>query len=144
MMEKTYMARILLVEDDLDQCREYAIYLRSAQGGAHQVDEAQSATSAVHLLADNKYHLVLLDIMMPYKPDDQENQEIQDHEVDYGRKMGLYVYKKIRELPNPPPVGLVSVMREPSVLAEFPEVRGHLAKYFSLDELGRCVERWLQ
>lgn len=138
------MAKILLVEDDPDQCREYAIYLRSDGGGHHAVDEAKSATSAVRMAIENKYDLVLLDIMMAYQPEDEENPEILDHEVDYGRKMGLYVYNKVRELANPPRIALVSVVRELGVLAEFPQVVGHLEKYFALEELGSTVSKWLE
>jgi CheY-like chemotaxis protein len=138
------MAKILLVEDDPDQCREYAIYLRSQNGGSHQVDEAKSATSAVRMVNDNKYDLVLLDIMMAYQPEDEANPDIKDHEVDYGRKMGLYVYNKTRELSDPPPIAIISVIREISVLGEFSDVIGHLPKYFSIDKLGENVKKWLK
>lgn len=138
------MAKILLVEDDPDQCSEYASYLRSPKGGSHKVHEAKYGTSAVQMVQANKYDLVLLDIMMAYQPEDEANSDIKDHEVDYGRKMGLYVYKTIKQLPDPPPIALISVVREISVLAEFPDVVGHLPKYFTLDELRKHVDKWLK
>ena len=137
------MAKILLVEDDPLLREQYALYLRAQDGGGHEVDEARSATQAVGLLKDTWYDLVLLDIMLAYEKEDDENQEIDEYEVDYGRKMGLHVYKKIRELKVPPPVILISVVTEYGVLAEFPEVVGRLAKYFSLPELGEMVSRSL-
>lgn len=138
------MAKILLVEDDPDQCREYAIYLRSPAGGSHEVNEVKSATSAVRMAQENKYDLILLDIMMAYQHEDETNPEINDYVVDSGRKMGLYVYNKIKELSQPPPIALISVVRELSILAEFPDVVGHLPKYFSLKDLGTHVQKWLR
>jgi CheY-like chemotaxis protein len=138
------MARILLVEDDPMQRREYARYLRSTDGGGHEVDEAKSATQALQLAHEHAYDLVLLDIMLAYEPEDEANSEIVDSVVDYGRKMGVYVYRKIRESPNPPAIGLVSVVDDLAVLSEFPDVVGRLGKYLkTLDELGQAVERWL-
>lgn len=138
------MGAILLVEDDPDQCHEYAIYLISEEGGAHDVDEAQSATSAVEMLQVKDYDLVLLDIMMAFQPQDEKNPDINDQEVDYGRKMGLHVYNKIKEMSKSPPIAVISVVRELAVLAEFPDVVGHLPKYFSLDQLGGNVRKWLK
>jgi DNA-binding response OmpR family regulator len=138
------MAKILLVEDDPDQGREYEIYLESPDGGNHEVDWANSATSAVKMLRTKDYDLVLLDIMLAFQDEDEKNRDIDLHDVDYGRRMGLHVYKKARELSNPPLIALVSVVREISVLNEFPEIVGQLPKYFNLDELGKSVKKWLR
>jgi CheY-like chemotaxis protein len=138
------MAKILLVEDDPDQCREYASFLRSQRGGLHEVDEVESATSAVRMAQDNKYDLVLLDIMMAYQTEDEDNPEINDYEVDYGRKMGLYVYNRIRQLPQPPPIALISVVHDLSTLAEFSGVGSYLPKPFTLGELGTHVHKQLK
>ena len=135
------MARILLVEDDPMLCKEYARYLRSPDGGAYTMDEAKSATSAVQLVQQNQYDLILLDIMMAYAEEDQRNEEIDDVEVDYGRKMGLYVYRKVRELPHPPPIALVSVVDDYGTLSEFQEVAAYLPKYFELDKLKQLVKK---
>jgi len=138
------VARILVVEDDPDLSREFALYLRSEDGGAHDVEEVGSATAAVEALRRRCYDLVLLDVMMPYSAEDDENPEIDDAEVDYGRKMGLHVYRKARMLGEPPRIGLITVVREAGVLVDFPDAVGVLAKYFPLDDLGRAVADWLE
>ena len=137
------MAKILVVEDDPMQLEQYSIYLKSKDGGSHVVHEAESATKAITLIKQNTYDLIVLDIMMAYAEEDRNNSEIDDAEVDYGRKMGLYVYKQVRELPNPPPIALVSVLEDLAVLSDFPEVIGYLGKYFELPELGDKVKTWL-
>lgn len=137
------MAKILLIEDDPDQCEQYAIYLRSPDGGSHEVYEAKSATQAVDLVTKNSYDLILLDIMLAYAPEDRNNKDINDYEVDYGRKMGLYVYNRIRQLSEPPSIALVTVVDDLSVLSEFPDVVGYMGKYFPLDKLGDNVLKWL-
>ena len=137
------MARILIVEDDPMQREQYALYLRSEEGGSHEVDEAKSATEAVGLTTKKTYDLILLDIMLAYEPEDDANAEIDDFEVDYGRKLGVYVYRKVRALPNPPPIALVSVIDDYGTLSEFPKAVGHLPKYFSLNDLGDMVSKWL-
>ena len=138
------MAQILLVEDDIDQSEQYSTFLRSNDGGSHIVETAQSATTAVKMASKKRYDLVLLDIMMSYFPEDEANEEIDDHKVDYGRKMGLYVYSKICELPTSPPIALISVVRESTILAEFPLVVGYLSKYFTLEDLRKSVLQWLK
>lgn len=137
------MARILMVEDDQMLRKQYALYLRSRDGGTHEVDEAGSATKAVELIGQNAYDLVLLDIMLAYGPDDERNKEIVAQEVDYGRKMGLYVYKRIRALPRPLPIVLVSVVDDYGILSEFPDVMERLPKYFPLEDLGTTVRKCL-
>lgn len=137
------MAKILIVEDDPLQEEQYAVYLRSRDGGLHEVGEAKSATEAVRLMSQNTYDLVLLDIMLAYSAEDRRNPEVDDSEVDYGRKMGLYVYKKAKALHSPPPIALVSVVDDYAVLSEFPDVVGRLPKYFNLDQLGDMVSRCL-
>ena len=138
------MALILVVEDDPMQREQYALYLRSRDGGEHQVDEASSATVAVRLAKEKAYDLVLLDIMLAYAPEDESNPEIDDFTVDYGRKMGVYVYGKLRELPKPPQIGLVSVVDDYATLSEFPDAVGRLPKYFHLQALGEAVSVWLR
>ena len=137
------MAKILVVEDDPMQLEHYSIYLKSKDGGSHDVHEAKSATRAMSLIKQNQYDLVLLDIMMAYAQEDRNNPEIDDAQVDNGRKMGLYVYEKSRELAQAPPIALVSVVDDLAVLSEFPEVVGYLGKYFALHELGDKVKTWL-
>jgi CheY-like chemotaxis protein len=137
------MARLLLVEDDPMQRREYATYLRSKDGGGHEVDEARSATTAVQWARTKQYDLVILDIMLAFEPEDVANPEIVDTDVDYGREMGLYVYKQMMELPNPPAVGIVSVVDDYAVLSEFPKIVGRLGKYLKLVDLGEAVSKWL-
>ena len=138
------MAKILLVEDDPMLREEYATFLRSKDGGSHEVDVAGSATKAVGRVRNKKYDLVLLDVMMAYDDEDKANPEIVDHEVDYGRKMGVYVYTIIQGLEDPPLIALVSVVDDFSILAEFPVVVGYLKKYFRLEALGKKVARWLK
>ncbi len=138
------MAKLLIVEDDAMLRKQYALYLRSRDGGAHEVDEAEFATGAVSLICRNSYDLITLDIMLVYSPDDESNPDIDDYEVDYGRKMGLYVYRKIQALQNPPPILLVSVIDDYAVLSEFPDAAGHLPKYFKLDDLGEMVSSCLE
>jgi CheY-like chemotaxis protein len=138
------MAKVLIIEDDPMLLEQYAIYLRSPAGGSHAVEQAKSATKAVELIKRNSYDLVLLDIMLAYEPEDELNPDINDQEVDYGRKMGLYVYRTIRVLHTPPPILLVSVVDDYGVLSEFPDAIGHLSKYFKLDDLGTLVRNALQ
>jgi CheY-like chemotaxis protein len=133
------MAKILLVEDDPLQREQYALFLRSKDGGGHDVEEAESATKAVNLIRKEKYDLVLLDIMMAYGPEDEKNPEIKDFEVDYGRKMGVYVYNEARKLSKPPRIALISVVDDYGVLSEFPDVVGYLSKYFEEQELLRFI-----
>jgi len=107
------------------------------------VDVANSATQAVRLIEQNLYDLVLLDIVMAYTPEDKANTEIKDFEVDYGRKMGLYVYRKMQSLPSPPPIAIVSVVDDFYTLSEFRNAVGHLRKHFVFSELTRKIKEWL-
>ncbi|MGA2619425.1 MAG: response regulator [Thermoguttaceae bacterium] len=138
------MALILLVEDDPMQREQYALYLRSRDGGGHQVDEAGSATIAVRMAKEKAFDLVLLDIMLAYAPEDETNPEINDFTVDYGRRMGVYVYRELKKLPTPPRIGLVSVVDDFATLSEFPDTVGRLTKYFNLQALGEAVSGWLR
>jgi len=55
------MARILLIEDDPLQRTEYARYLASNDGGAHEIHEARSATEAIRLISAISFDLILLE-----------------------------------------------------------------------------------
>lgn len=82
--------------------------------------------------------------MLAYAPEDETNTEIDDFTVDYGRKMGVYVYRELKKLPQPSRIGLVSVVDDYAVLSEFPDTVGRLPKYFNLQALGEAVSNWLR
>lgn len=63
------MAKILLVDDDLDLLESSKMILES---GGHQVTTASTTQEAERLINSGKYDLILLDIMMEF-PDDGIN-----------------------------------------------------------------------
>ena len=135
-MKEDIHALILIVDDNPQNLQILGSILRK---NGYKVAAAQNGLQALDFISKKLPDLILLDIMLVYGNDDDSNPEIKDHEVDYGRKMGLYVYQKIRGLQNPPPILLVSVVDDYAVLSEFPDVVGHLAKYFKLDDLSEMV-----
>ncbi len=138
------MAKILLVEDDPMQRRHYSLFLGSDDGGKHQVDEVNCATEAVRMLQESRYDLILLDIMLAFQDVDKSNQDIIPHDVDYGRKMGLYVYNVVQTMSNPTPIALISVIDDCGILSEFPEIVGYLGKYFEEEEFKNLVDESLE
>lgn len=56
-----FMKKILLVEDDIDIIHHLSLFLKNK---GFKVDHTDSQKNAIHMILDNKYDLILLDISL--------------------------------------------------------------------------------
>lgn len=107
------MGQILIVEDD----QEIAELLNTTLQTDHQVQFAYSGTEAIYKLAENKYDLILLDIMLP------------------GLK-GEELLLQIRKTSNVPVIVLTAVHNRNKVVELLNNgANDYITKPFHLDEL---------
>lgn len=107
------MGQILIVEDD----QEIAELLKTTLQTDHQIQFAYSGTEAIYKLAENKYDLILLDIMLP------------------GLK-GEELLLQIRKTSNVPVIVLTAVHNRNKVVELLNNgANDYITKPFHLDEL---------
>jgi DNA-binding NtrC family response regulator len=115
------MLDILIVDDDPDTCD----YLRDFLGTeGHTAQVLQDPTRVLESLKNRRYHLILLDIMMPRLSGIQVLQQIRNHD---------------RELPVAIFTGYPEV--ETAIASIQLNVVGYLKKPFAIEELKEILEK---
>jgi CheY-like chemotaxis protein len=87
------MSNILWFDNDPALLGPYADELRRAGNEVKQVASVAAAEAAIKA---EDFDLLILDVMIPTKSDDEEV-EYPPSETDYGHKTGLVLYRKKRE-----------------------------------------------
>ena len=69
------MIRVLIVDDDADKVRRVVTCLRGAGVPEDRIDECRDALRAIQLLQANSYDLLVLDIVLPERIDQEPSQD---------------------------------------------------------------------
>lgn len=102
-MKKT----ILFVDDDAKRISSYVEYLDHS-GYTTIVESDSTRVLSIFNEKQNEIDLIILDMMMPTE------HHLKD-ETDYGRRTGLYLLKKIREISKDIAIMVLTVVRDSSV-----------------------------
>jgi len=117
-------ARILLVDDEEIVIKSYLRILRSAD---YQVEAAYGGREALRKMEENRYDVVILDIMMP----------------DMG---GLEVLRRVKEMHPDSAVIMVTGLPQNATVVEAMKLGAcdYISKPFEPDELKLIVQRALE
>jgi len=109
------MKHVLFVDDQLSTL-EYYISKLKEQG--YEVDTAFTGQDALDRIRDNKYDLIVLDIMMPYhRMEDllQLTDEEILHAPEENVKTGVRIYRELSKSPTRPPIVILSARSEADI-----------------------------
>ncbi|MFC1717256.1 hypothetical protein ACFL6S_26580 [Candidatus Poribacteria bacterium] len=121
------MAKILWLDND----RVFPkIYILGLIHEGHEVKHALSLSEAIKELDSDKYDLLILDVMMTVRDDEQDL--FPDGATNHGQKAGLVFYKEFKErLENDNVSLLVLTIRSDSEIREAFTVAGLPSKNFA-------------
>ena len=109
--------RILWIDNDRAFLLPFVEEIRDA---GYEVDVAGNVSSGSELLRTGGYALVILDVMIPTRSEDEER-EYSAEETDLGYRTGLVFYRRHREflLQQRIPVLVLTVRLDSSIRKEF-------------------------
>jgi len=104
------MNTIFFIDDDVKRVSSYIDSLK--QSGYNVILETNSSQVIPKFRENQKeIELIILDMMMPTEKELKE-------ETEYGRRKGLYLLKKIREISQDVPIIILTVVRDATLSEE--------------------------